>query len=123
MRLRIIVILLIMLTSSGCYRAVYKNVQGGRDSAREGHSKGSTPVLVDNSSESGWQHFFIYGLVPSEKIINASGICGGAEHIKSISTRRTFAEGLVTMFAGYYINIYSPYDGEVECDNDVRISR
>jgi len=119
MRLRIIAFLLVVLTSSGCYRAVYTNIQG----INAGSVKDKPSVIVDTSNESGWQHFFIYGLVPDEKIINVSEICGGKEHIKNISTRRTFAQGLIAAFAGYYINIYSPYDGKVECDNDVRIIR
>lgn len=33
----------------------------------------------------------------------------------AIETRQTFLEGLVESFAGYYINVYSPYDAKVIC--------
>ena len=30
---------------------------------------------------------------------------------------RSFVQGLIAAFAGYYINIYSPYSGRVVCDH------
>ena len=63
----------------------------------------------------GWQHFFLYGWVPGERRIDARERCGDAEKIHSIQTRRTFVEGFVAAFAGYYINIYSPWNGAVYC--------
>lgn len=41
----------------------------------------------------------------------------GVEHVKQIETRQTFVQGLIAAFAGYYINIYSPYTGAVICDH------
>ena len=63
----------------------------------------------------GWQSFFVYGWAPGEKRIDAAEECGGTEKIHSIRTRRTFLEGLVPAFAGYYIDIDSPWDGAVYC--------
>jgi hypothetical protein len=70
----------------------------------------SQPVRV-----SGWQHFFIWGWAPAEKKIDAAGKCGGAENLDSIRTEETFLQGLVQQFAGYYINIYSPWNAEIYC--------
>ncbi|MFA5073958.1 MAG: hypothetical protein WC539_08715 [Nitrospirota bacterium] len=103
---------MIMLFISGCYRTVYMNVQG--DASPKKMTIEELEKIPD-FDETHWQHFFIYGWVPSEKIINAADICGGAGNIASIKTRLTPLEGLVGAVAGYYINIYSPYDGNVVC--------
>ncbi len=65
--------------------------------------------------QSGWRHFFVYGWAPSERVIDARGYCGGAEYVQEIETRQTFVQGPIATFAGYYINIYSPWTGEVVC--------
>ena len=98
---------LLVLLVFGCYRTHYENFSPNNpirapQSARPAHG-------------TGWQHFFLYGLVPDERDIDARGICGGTENVAAIETRRTFAEGLVAAFAGYYINVYSPFDGAVFC--------
>jgi hypothetical protein len=67
-----------------------------------------------------WQHFFIWGWIPGEKRINAASACGGAEHVKRIETRQTFAQGLIEAVASYYFNIYAPYTGAVICDDNTR---
>ena len=51
-----------------------------------------------------------------KRVIDAANICNGAEHVVAIKTKQTFLEGLVAAVAGYYVNIYSPYDGYVVCD-------
>jgi hypothetical protein len=89
------------------------NVQGDRNPTKVTFEQVENHPDYDNSE---WLHFFIYGIVPSEKIIDAAKPCGGAEHIVSINTRQTFLQGLVQEAASYYINIYSPYDGHVVCD-------
>jgi hypothetical protein len=90
---------------TGCYRTHYE-----RFSALRSDRAGNLPVRV-----TGWQSFFLYGWVPGEKKIDARKKCGGADKIHSIQTRQTFLEGLVAAFAGYYVNIYSPFDGAVFC--------
>ena len=57
----------------------------------------------------------IGGWVPNERPIDARAACGGAQNIESIQTQRTFLEGLVAAFAGYYINVYSPWNGAIYC--------
>lgn len=113
-------ILLIMLLTSGCHRTVYTNVQGANNPKK--YTFEQLENFIDHS-ESGWQHFYVYGWAPAERVINASSKCGSVEHIASINTKQTFVEGLVAAFAGYYINIYSPYDGVVVCDNNKMITR
>lgn len=110
---QVIILLIVMFSISGCYRTVYMNVQGDRNPTKVTLEQLEKLPDYDDSN---WLHFFIYGLVPSEKIIDVAQPCGGAEHIASINTRQTFLQGLVQEAASYYINIYSPYDGHVVCD-------
>jgi hypothetical protein len=106
MRLDLACILaLVVAAQTGCYRTHYE-----RFSAMRSDSDSGLPVQV-----TGWQSFFLYGWAPAERRIDARDRCGGADKIHSIETRRTFLEGFVAAFAGYYINIYSPYDGAVFC--------
>jgi hypothetical protein len=67
------------------------------------------------TSDPTWRHFFLWGWVPGELRIDAQDACGGTEQIDSIETRRTFAQGLVAAVAGFYVNVYSPYNGAVYC--------
>jgi hypothetical protein len=93
------------LAQAACYRTHYE-----RFSAVRAEELRSVPVAV-----TGWQHFYLYGWVPGERVVDARKRCGGADKIVAIETRRSFLEGLVAAFAGYYVNIYSPYDGAVLC--------
>lgn len=94
----------------GCYRTHYTNV--------------APPIMPPPSGppekprDQSWIHFFIFGWVPGERRIDAAKQCGGAEHIVAIETERRFIQGLIAIFASYYINIYSPWTGRVLCDND-----
>ena len=90
----------------GCYRTTYRNF---------GIPTG-TSVTTPAPHPPSWQHFFLWGWVPSERVIPASRICGEG-HVKEIRTRQTFLEGLVEQLCSYYVNIYSPYDAEVVCDD------
>jgi hypothetical protein len=47
-------------------------------------------------------------------------MCGDANHVEEIQTEQTFVEGLIATFAGYYVNIYSPYNGKVVCSGSVQ---
>jgi Bor protein len=97
-----------LLLLTACYRTHYENFSPNNPmrNAQQGQ-----PDRVG----SGWQHFFLFGWVPTKRTIDARQRCGGAENVHSIQTRETFLQGLIAEFAGYYINIYSPWTGEVYC--------
>jgi hypothetical protein len=99
---------LLLLLSTSCFRTHYENFSPAN---RNLAPRATQPVR----SGTGWQHFFIYGLIPSELTLDARAQCGGAENVHSIQTRQTFLEGLVESVAGFYINIYAPWDGAVYC--------
>lgn len=110
--IRVLIVILVALSCLGCQRTVYTNLQGVQKTA----TKVVDALPSDDEADDGtWQHFFVYGWVPGVKVIDASEECGGAANIKTISTKRSFGEGAVAMFASAYINIYSPYDGHVTC--------
>lgn len=99
--------ILLALILAGCFRTHYINLDPpGTD---------SPGTVATRSSISGWQHFFIWGWVPRERVIEAEKVCGPGAHVQEIRTQQTFLEGLVQQLASYYINIYSPYDAEVFC--------
>jgi hypothetical protein len=102
------------LLLAGCYRTQYVNLmrQPVFDPAR---STSNPPKPLPHSS---WQSFFIWGWVPGMRVVQAGDICGGPEWVKEIQTERTFVQGLIAIFAGYYINIYSPYTSGVVCAQD-----
>jgi hypothetical protein len=100
-------ILLTLLLLSACYRTHYVNF------SPENPNRGTTVTVP--KSLTGWQSFYLWGWVPGERVIDARSKCGDANNIESIRTRRTFVQGLVAAIAGYYINIYSPWNGEVYC--------
>lgn len=107
---RLAVLAMAAVLVSGCFRTTYTNLAPPTDAAL-------TPVAATKPKSAGWQHFFVYGWAPGEKQIDAAAFCGGAEHVRAIETERSFVQGLVAAFAGYYINIYSPFTGRVVCDN------
>jgi len=103
---------LLLVGITGCARTVYTNL----------HPNAPAPAVAmpsDRSSPTYWRHFFIYGWVPGELVVDASAYCHGTERIERIETRQSFVQGLIATFAGYYINIYSPYTGRVVCDRHV----
>lgn len=111
-RIVVLVLVCVLTGALGCYRTHYKNV--------------SPPVVSEPSAiepekprDQSWIHFFIWGWVPAERRIDAARQCGGAEHIVAIETERRFVQGLIAIFASYYINIYSPWTGRVVCDDTV----
>jgi len=107
-RLRVVVLALAscLALGTGCFRTHYANFCDANP---------NRGISYEPVEATGWQSFFIYGWAPGEKRIDAAEECGGTEKIDSIRTRRTFLEGLVAAFAGYCINIYSPWDGAVYC--------
>jgi hypothetical protein len=100
--------LLCLTLMTACYRTHYMNFSPANPNRAP---QQAAPVKAGRA----WQHFFIYGWVPSALPIDARGACGRAENVHSIETRRTFLEGLVAAFAGYFINIYSPWNAAVYC--------
>src|SRR5262245_17235223 len=106
-------LLLLLAFASGCYRTHYENFSPANPNRAPLEATAYQPHV------SSWQHFFVYGWIPEERFIDARKICGRAENVQAIETRRKFLEGLVGTFAGYYvINIYSPWDGGVVCKQD-----
>jgi hypothetical protein len=101
---------MILLTETSCARTVYTNLHPQLP-------EGTTLQNQPRDSPRYWRHFFIYGWVPAELIIDAESYCQGTEHIDRIETRSSFVQGLVSAVAGYYINIYSPYTGRVVCSH------
>ena len=99
----------ILLAASGCFRTVYHHLEP------PSYQPATQSVRPNRELNSGWQHFFIYGWAPGEKVIDAAGRCGGAGQVQEIRTEQTFLQGFIGAVAGYYINIYSPYTGEVVC--------
>jgi len=100
--------------ASACYRTTYTNLtppeklEAARASA-EWHQP-----------DGGWQHFFVYGWIPSEKVISTDRVCGGPDRVEAIHTEQTFVQGLIEAVASAYINIYSPWTGQVVCAGDRR---
>jgi hypothetical protein len=107
-----------LVFQTSCHRTVYVNLRppGAVSTASDqGHQ------YHRGESGSGWQHFFMWGWFPITKVIDGEKVCGGPNRVLEIRTQRTFLEGLVGALAGYYVNIYNPYDGRVVCiDEPVR---
>jgi hypothetical protein len=108
----VLAILLMGFASSACYRTRYVNLRE-LDAA-------PPPVPAQPEPTSRWQHFFVYGWFPIVREIDAGKACGGQENVEAIETRQTFLQGLIGAFAGFYVNIYSPYNGEVVCKGAIR---
>ncbi len=108
-RAAFVVLVVFALAASGCSRTIYTNLNPQLPEPAE-------PADTDRSTPPYWRHFFLFGWVPGEMVIDAGAYCGGADRIEKIETRQSFAQGLIAAFAGYYINIYSPYTGRVVCD-------
>jgi len=94
----------------GCYTTTYSNF-APPDHAAPQHT-GS-----ERNDVQYWRSFWMYGWFPPELRIDASAACGGAEHVDKLTTEQTFIQGLIASFAGYYVNIYSPYSARVVCDH------
>lgn len=106
-RLPIALLGLILIGTLACHRTVYMHLS---DPATVGTQ------TVPQQPSSRWQHFFIFGWFPSERTIDARAACGGTHLVKEIRTRQTFAQGLLEILTSYYVNIYSPWTGEVVCE-------
>jgi hypothetical protein len=109
--MRILAALLVCLGLAGCYRTHYANFSPQNPNRMGTAAAAPAPTR----STSGWQHFFVWGWFPVERTFDAKQECGGSENVAAIRTRRTFLEGLVAAVAGFYVNIYSPWDGAIDC--------
>ncbi len=94
--------------ATGCFKTTYLNLYSEDYTIPQGS-------VATNWQPSGWQHFFVWGLLPGERTIDASKLCGEG-HVAEIQTRQTFLQGLITAVAGFYINVYAPYTGKAVCD-------
>ncbi|MFI5316598.1 MAG: Bor/Iss family lipoprotein [Myxococcota bacterium] len=95
------------LSVGGCYRTVYRNLlPPNTPPATE------TPQTLATRTPRGWQHFFIYGLFPSEREIDAAALCGGEDHVATVETQVTFLEMLASPY-----QIYTPWNAHVTCDH------
>ena len=110
---QMLLILVLVFSVSGCYKTVYMNVQGDKAPAKMTLEQ---LEQVPGFDETDWHHYFIYGLIPNDKTFDAGKTCNGSENILSINTKQTFLQILTERLATYYINIYSPYSGQVVCD-------
>ena len=109
----LLLVCLFLLTNTACYRTRYVNLPPTPEPS-------AAATDTQPKSPSGWRHFFIWGWAPGERVIDAAEECGGAEKVESIETRRRFVQGVIAAFAGYYINIYSPYEGKVICEGQIK---
>src|SRR5436309_2206580 len=75
---------LILVAATGCFRTIYHHLEPPAGNAA------GRPKQVRVDDDSGWQHFFLYGWVPSERVIHASEMCGGPDEVEEIQTRQTF---------------------------------
>jgi hypothetical protein len=103
------------LLLTDCFRTRYINL--APHPALEAAATAPTPPQP--KPHSSWQHFYLWGWVPSERVIPAAEICGGREWVQEIRTEQRFVQRLIEDFAGYYVNIYAPYDGRVVCSGDL----
>jgi len=110
MRLALLIVVACLPLASGCYTTTYYNL------SREPHAEPSH-LGTEPDNHQYWRHFWVYGWGPDVLRIDAAAACGGIEHVERLETERTFLQGLIAAFAGYYINIYSPYSARVVCDH------
>jgi hypothetical protein len=98
------------LIGFGCYTTTYYNLgPESQPPAVHATAKKTVPRY--------WRSFFVYGWSPAELQVDAAESCEGLDHVDRLETEQTFVQGLIATFAGYYINIYSPYSARVVCDH------
>ena len=103
--------LLAALACAGCYRATYSHL------TPPASELGSGVALQEPRKDPsyGWHHFFFWGVDPPEELVDAKEICGGTQYIVRIETQQSAVQGFIEAIAGYYVNIYAPFNGEVFC--------
>jgi hypothetical protein len=92
---RVIMLALVAVTFSGCYRAVVQT--------------GLTPST--NSFEEEWAHSFLWGLVPPEEVDGATECPGG---VARVETEHSFLNSIAS---GLTWGIYTPITIRVICSS------
>lgn len=103
-----------MASLSGCatYHTTYTNV----------HPPGRDPVadagehMEEAGFFHGWEHFWIFGLLPFENRVDAADECA-YERVEQV---RTYQSGLQFLLANVqgafiFVNVWSPYSAKVDC--------
>jgi hypothetical protein len=105
-------VLLAALALSGCFRTTYINLH-----AADAPTPVETAQTRAKHGKGSWQSFFLFGWIPSTKVIDAAEQCGGEDHVWRIETENSLGTGFVCSVAGYYINVYCPWRAHVTCDH------
>jgi hypothetical protein len=97
------------LSTSACFRTQYSNFDPVNNP-----SKGGDPTSYA-VMKTGMQPFFVFGLVPGERVVSAKDLCGGVDKVAAIKTRKTFGMVLINLFLNELI--FTPRSGAVYCSD------
>lgn len=114
MRPRALALALLVMSQLGCYRAMYINLQ-----PHDAPPAVETSETLAKRTRYGWINYWLWGTLPSERVVDASEACGGDAHVASIETRQTAWQVSIGIAASieYVLNIYTPWYGHVTCDH------
>ena len=114
MTYRVTAVFLALLVLCGCFRTVYRNFQ-----PLNAPPVVETPQTLGSWPRSTWQSYFLFGVLPTERPIEAAAQCGGDAHVATIETRQTFGQSAISVavLALFWIGIYSPWSAGVTCDH------
>ncbi|HMO18442.1 MAG TPA: hypothetical protein PKA63_09135 [Oligoflexia bacterium] len=109
---------LIVISLSACFRTQYTNFDPVNNPVEDGDPTASS------IRKSGIQPFFVWGLVPGERVVHAMELCKGTENITAIKTKKTFGQVILglfvlTDFIIYSNLIFTPRSGAVYCSDPV----
>ena len=104
----------LLVTTLGCatYHTTYTNL----------HPPGQDPVgdagatLEEAGFFDGWEHFWIFGLLPLENRVAAAAECESA----GVEQVRTYQSGLQFLLSNVqgafiFVNVWSPYTAKIDC--------
>jgi len=103
-QLCLLLLAVLLLTSTACYRTRYLSFSPG--------SPTQASAVAQPTRVSGWQSFWVLGLVPGARLLEADERCGSTDAIDSIETQQRFAQGLINAVAG---TVYSPWNAAIYC--------
>ena len=110
----LVVTVAVVLTTFGCstYHTTYTNLHPVGDDPVADHSA----RLVEAGFFHGWEHFWIFGLLPFENRVAARSRC----EENTVEQVRTYQSGLQFLLANLqgafiYVNVWSPYTAKVDC--------
>ena len=100
------------LAACSTYHTTYTNL----------HAPGHDPVvdegalLEEAGFFDGWEHFWVFGLLPFESGVDTAAECG-SERVEQV---RTYQSGLQFLLANVqgafiFVNVWSPYTAKVDC--------